>query len=126
MPSFPFSSSYTDPESYMYVFVNGVLRFEDATLVLEYETKSTDGSGKSAVQACSIPLRDVATISFSKKWMKSKVEIVTRSLKAIEGLEWAKKASLVLNVNRKHSNEARDLVSKVRIDLSEKKLRDLD
>ena len=110
----------------MYVFVDGVLRLEEAILVLEYETKSTDGSGKSAVQTHSIALNDVADVLFRKNWIKPKVEIVTHSLKAIEGLEWAKKASLVLNVNRKHSNEARDLVSKVRIDLSEKKLRDLD
>lgn len=84
-----------------------------------------DGKGKSAVQTCSISLNDIATISFKKKWVKPKVEISTRSLKVIEGLKWAKKGSLLLDVGKKHSDEARDLVSKVQIELSEKKLRDL-
>lgn len=126
MPSFPFTSSYTDPESYIYTTVNGVLRLEETVLILEYETKRMDGTAKSEVQTCSISLNDVATISFKKKWVKSKVEISTRSLKAIEELKWTKKGSLLLDISKKHNDEARDLVSKVQIELSEKKLRDLD
>ncbi|MDZ7690555.1 MAG: hypothetical protein U5K69_05365 [Balneolaceae bacterium] len=81
---------------------------------------------KSDVRVIKLSLRDLQSVDYKKGWISAKVILEARSLKVLEDIPGTDMTECVLKIKRKDRKEAENLVSKVRITMSEMKLRDLD
>ena len=103
------------------------LEDEDERLVLEFEVEDAlFGVFKSGVREAILPLRKLQSVEFKKGWFSSKVILEANSLRVFEGIPGASQGECTLKIKRENRKEAEKLISKVRLILSELKLKDLD
>ncbi len=105
----------------------GLIKLEDEQLVVEYQTKDAFLEViKSDVKEVRIPLRELQSVEFKKGWFSSKILLEGRSMWVLNDLPGADQGECALKIKRKDKKDAENLVSKIRIVMSELKLKDLD
>ncbi|MDX1636702.1 MAG: hypothetical protein R3281_01950 [Balneolaceae bacterium] len=106
---------------------NGILRLVDDYLELEFQEKDALVElFKSDVKVRRIPLCELESVEYKKGWFSAKILLEAGSMKVLEEIPGSDHGSSVLKVDRKEKDDARDLVSKIRLKMSELKLQALD
>lgn len=107
--------------------VNGLARFADDVLVLEFQTKdSFFGLIKSGVREVELPIADIVAATYKKTLVGAHLQIQAAGMKALSVLPGNKGAEVRLKIARKHRPAAQELASTLRLRLSELKLQALD
>ena len=104
---------------------NGLMKLWEKGLELEFEI-ATLGILKSGVQTVRIAYSDIQSIDYKKGWFKDKVIIQGVSMKVFEDVPGTDVATCTLRVKRKHRDNAQNLISKARMQVSEHKLDQMD
>ncbi len=120
----PFKISYLD---HGYSEVVGLFHVKKEELVLEFEQNSqfTEGSS-SGVQEISLPIAEIESIQFRKKWIGAVIEIEARSMRLLNRVPGAEQGRCELKIKRKHRKEAEHAVSTARVLISEHRLEELE
>lgn len=106
---------------------NGLLRVEEDSLVLEYQVKdSVIGILKSSLKELRIPLREISSIRFVKKLIKSRLFIKTHRMNTLAKFPGSEQGELKLYINRKNRKAAEELVSELELRIAEARLNLLD
>ncbi len=107
--------------------VDGLARFENDLLTLEFETKDAFfGIVKSGVQTIEIALSDLASVTFKKSMIRATLKLQVRSMALLEDLPGTKGGEVKLRFARKYRDEAQSLSSSLQLRLSERKLALMD
>jgi hypothetical protein len=104
--------------------VEGVLSYADKTLTLEYKTTSVLPP-KSSVQMLQLALKDLRGVELKKGIVGSKIVVQVRRMALLEHRPGVERDKLVLKLKRGDRERAAELVSQVRLELSELKLEEL-
>lgn len=106
---------------------SGLIKLDGEELVVEYQTKDAFLEiFKSDVEMVRIPLRELQSVEFKKGWFSSKIIVEARSIWALNDLPGADQGECTLKIKKKDRKDAENLISKIRILMSEMKLKDLD
>lgn len=105
----------------------GLVNLEGEDLAFEFEvTDAIFGVLNSGLQELRLPLSGLQSVEFRKGWFSSKIILEARSLKVLKDLPGSEMTECVLKIKRKDREDAQRLASKVRLVMSEMKLRELD
>lgn len=105
----------------------GMLIYDDGRLRLELRTKDTIlGIIQSDVQEYQIDVDTLNEINLERRWFRHYLDLTANSLRAFDELPGNHNSTLELKIKRKHKEKARELASRLRLELSEQKLRKLD
>lgn len=105
----------------------GLARFEDDTLWLEFQTKdSFIGLIKSEIKRIPLRAADLDSAKLKHKLMYSYLSLRASSLGALEQFPNRKGAEVELSFKRKYRDEVESLVSAILLSISEAKLTRLD
>lgn len=101
----------------------GLFKLEKDGIELEYQLQdSFIGVIKSEIKNFHLPYGELKNIRFEKGWFRTKIILEATSIRTFENLPGADHAVCTLRVKRKNWKEARDVVSKAMMQLSEYKL----
>lgn len=100
--------------------VRGDLQFEFQVSDAFFEIISSD------VEEVSIALSDLQSVEYRKGWFGAKIVLEARSLRVFEDIPGTDQAECILKIKRKDKPDAERLVSKIRLVMSEMKLKDMD
>lgn len=95
---------------------------------LEFEFQVTDAFLEiisSDVKEVRIKLEELQSIEYRKRWIGAKILIEAKSLRVFDDIPGTEQAECVLHIKRKDRQDAERLVSKIRLVMSEMKLKDL-
>ncbi|UCD23712.1 MAG: hypothetical protein JSW51_11850 [Gemmatimonadota bacterium] len=96
----------------MFTEAEGLVRFEDGRLVLEFETKDAFfGAYRSGVQELEIFPDDVAAVRYKPTLFKTELAIRARTMKKFESVPGNKLGEVKLRFKRRHRAEAEELAS---------------
>lgn len=105
----------------------GLLTYENESIHLEYQIKDAIvGQVKSGVKRFELAFADISRISFVKKWFKTELRIAMKSLQQIADIDSVEGHEVVLRFKKKNRSDAENLYSKVNLDLSEWRLRQIE
>lgn len=125
--SFAFHYSLLNPnETPPLKHVKGVLSIEDEELLFEYKLYNPQGNVLSTLNKFSINVEYLKSIELMKGLFKAKLIIRTNQMVFLDPLPGSKQGSITLEIKREDRNHAQDFASKLKIALSERKLRDLE
>jgi hypothetical protein len=103
---------------------SGILRLEEAALVLEYETcDDVLHVLKSDVKRCTLPLRDLESCSFHPGWLGANIELSVGSLELLRDVPGAAQGKLELRLARRDRLAASSLVASVNLALAHQVVR---
>lgn len=80
----------------------------------------------SDVEEVRIGLSDLQSVEYRKGWFGSKIVLEVRSLRVLEDIPGTEGAECVLKIKRKNRIDAEKLVSRIRLTISEMRLKDLE
>lgn len=110
-----------------FVEVKGLLHFKNDKLILEFDQKdSFAGILKSGVKAVEVPFSEVDSLRIYRKWFRTTVEILGKSMKIFEEIPGSNQGRVLLKIKRKDRELAENAISSARVRLSEYKLDELD
>ncbi len=120
----PFKISYLD---HGYSEVIGLFHVKKEELVLEFEQNSqfTEGTG-SGLQEIFLPLAEIESVQYRKKWIGAVIEIEARSMRLLKEVPGAEQGHCELKIKRKHRKAAEHAVSTARVLISEHRLKELE
>lgn len=105
----------------------GLIKLEGEQILCEFRVVDAIlGMIKSDVKETRIPLSDLHSVEFKKGFFRSKMIFEAQSLRVFEHVPGSEQGEWEIRIKRKDRDDARDLVSKIRLALSEMRLRDLD
>jgi len=106
---------------------SGLIKLEEEQILCEFRVVDAFlGMIKSDVKETRIPLSDLHSVKFKKGFFRSKIIFEAQSLRVFDRVPGSEQGEWEVSIKRKDRDEARDLVSKIRLALSEMRLRDLD
>ncbi len=105
----------------------GVVRFEDNVLIIEFETKdSIVGFVKSGMQELTVPVSELEEAVFKKNIFRAKILFRASRMKTFSALPNNKQGEVGLKVPKKYAKAAQDLVDSLNIAVMEAKIDRLD
>ncbi|SMO66530.1 hypothetical protein [Fodinibius sediminis] len=107
--------------------VKGLIKSSPSGLELEY--KLVDGFVgvlESEMKSVHIPFGSLEDITFEKGWFSGKIILEGTSMRAFQGLPGTEPGSRTLKIKRKDREEAQNLVSRARMQLSEYRLNEIE
>lgn len=124
MRSLPF---YMDDLNGGFMILEGILRVEKQKLYLEFQkTDAILGTYKSDVREKEIDLSEIAMMEFKKGFFSSKLIIHAKRAITFQDFPGNQLTERVLKVKKKHRDIAASISSNVNLELSERKLKELD
>lgn len=105
---------------------NGLFKLWKDGLELEFEEKFLGVFDTSGVQTVRIAYDDLQDIRYKKGWFSDKVIFEGHSMKVFDEVPGTEIATCTLTVKKKNRAEARNLISQAQVQLSERKLDQLD
>lgn len=124
--SFAFSYSLLDhSEVPPLKYIKGVLSIDGEELLFEYKLYDPQGNVLSTLNKFSILVEFLESIELMKGLFKAKLIIRTTQMVFLDPLPGSKQGSITLEIKREDRTNAQDFVTKLKIALSERKLRDL-
>ncbi|MEQ9309168.1 MAG: hypothetical protein RLN90_06905 [Balneolaceae bacterium] len=125
--SFAFSYSLLDRSGTPPLkYIKGVLSIDGEELLFEYKLYDPQGNVLSTLNKFSINVDFLESLELMKGLFKSKLIIRTTQMVFLDPLPGSKQGSITLEIKREDRSQAQDFVSKLKIALSERKLRDLE
>lgn len=125
--SFAYSYSLLNPgEVPPLKLVKGVLSIEGEELLFEYKLYDPQGNVISTLNKFSINVEFLQSIELLKGLFKAKLIIRTTQMVFLDPLPGSKQGSVTLEIKREDRTLAQDFTTKLKIALSERKLRDLE
>jgi hypothetical protein len=111
-----------------FVVMNGLLRLEKDSLIVEYQTKDNilGGVFKSQPKEARIPLRNLSEVIFKKNWFSASLLLKAYSLTDLAHFPNAEDGMAKFKIKRKHRNDAANLASSLNLRLSEIRLDEMD
>ncbi len=107
-------------------YVKGVLSIEGEELLFEYKLYDPQGNVLSTLNKFSINVQYLKSIELMKGLFKAKLIIRTTQMVFLDPLPGSKQGSITLEIKREDRTQAQDFTSKLKIALSERKLRDFE
>lgn len=105
----------------------GLLKLTENGIELEFEIKDAIlGVINSGVKTVTLDYEELKDIRFKKGWFSAKVFLEGNSMRVFEKLPRSEQAVCVLKIKRKDREDARNIVSRAKVYLSEQKLSRLD
>ena len=105
----------------------GLLKLTNGGMELEYRVQdSFVGLIKSEVKTLHLDYEDLDSITFKKGWFSAKIILKSSSMRTLEDLPGNDLGECKLKVKRKHRDEAQNVISRARVQLSEHKLKKLE
>ncbi|NGP89824.1 hypothetical protein [Fodinibius halophilus] len=105
----------------------GIMKAKKEGIELEYEIQDVlFGITHTDVQTVFLSYDKIQEVRFKKGWFSAKVIIEANSMKDVKSIPQAEQASVTLKIKRKHREEAEQVISQARLQLSENKLSQLD
>lgn len=124
MRSLPF---YTNDLNGGLMMLDGILRIEKGILHFEFQKKDAVlDVYKSELMSIEIPLSEISMMEYKKGFFISKLIIYSKKASAFKDLPGSSLTERVLRVKKKHREIAASISSNVNLELSERKLRELD
>ena len=124
--SFAFNYPLLDPSSVPPLkFVKGVLSIEGEELLFEYKLYDPAGNVLSTLNKFSIIVDYLGSVELIKGFFKTKLIIRTNQMVFLEPLPGSKQGGITLEIKREERVQAQDFTAKLKVALSERKLRDL-
>jgi len=124
MRSLPF---YMDDLNGGFMKLEGILRVEKQKLYLEFQkTDAILETYKSDVREKEIDLSEIAMMEFKKGFFSSKLIIHAKRAITFQDFPGNQLTERVLKVKKKHRDIAASISSNVNLELSERKLKELD
>lgn len=96
---------------------------------IELEFEVTDailGMMSSGIKNVVIPYAELESITYKKGWIGAKVILEGTSMRVFDDIPGTDIATCVLKFKRKHRDQARSMISKARLQLSEYQLNQLE
>ncbi|MFV1883286.1 MAG: hypothetical protein ACMZ7B_02175 [Balneola sp.] len=125
--SFAFNYSLLNPgEVPPLKHVKGVLSIEGEELLFEFKLYDPQGNVLSTLNKFSINVEYLQSIELLKGLFKAKLIIRTSQMVFLDPLPGSKQGSITLEIKREDRTQAQDFTTKLKIALSERKLRDLE
>ncbi len=113
--------------NYGFQKAKGLMKVSGKGIELEFEVKDAIlGVLSSGIKNVTVSYSDLESIAFKGGWFSSKVILEGVSMQVFEEVPGTEVATCELKIKRKDRDEARDLISKARLHLSEYKLERLD
>lgn len=110
-----------------FALVEGILSVKEHKLFVEFQKKdSVFGAIKSDVKAIEIPFSGIDMMEYKKGVFSAKLTIYGKNATALKELPGDELMTRKLKVKRKYREIAANISSKVNLELSEMKLRELD
>ncbi len=106
--------------------VKGVLSIDGEELLFEYKVYDPQGNVLSTLNKFSILVEFLENIELMKGLFKAKLIIRTTQMVFLDPLPGSKQGSITLEIKREDRAQAQDFTTKLKIALSERKLRDLE
>lgn len=105
---------------------HGVAKSTETGLILEFQVKdSFVGMVKSRVNEVPIPLDELVSIELKEGWFRQRLLIRARSLTTLANVPGHEAGLIALRIARKDRRIAREMVSVLRLTLSERELQKL-
>lgn len=124
--SFAFSYSlHNPPEVPPLKYVKGVLSIDGEELLFEYKLYDPQGNVLSTLNKFSILVEFLENIELMKGLFKAKLIIRTTQMVFLDPLPGSKQGSITLEIKREDKANAQKFTTKLKIALSERKLRNL-
>lgn len=106
---------------------NGLLHLESERIVLEFEVQDNlVGLAKSGLKEISIPFSGLDEIRYKSGFFSGKIVLAGKSMKVMEDIPGAEHGEVTLLVRRRDKNQAEQVLSRARLELSEFRLKELD
>tara|TARA_R110002124_G_scaffold285065_2_gene463140 strand:+ start:4619 stop:4996 length:378 start_codon:yes stop_codon:yes gene_type:complete len=110
-----------------FMLVEGILSVKDHKLFIEFQKKdAVVGAYKSDLSTIEIPFSDIDMMEYKKGFFSSKLIIHGKNARALTELPGDDLTVRALKVKKKNREIAANISSKVNLELSEMKLRELD
>lgn len=107
--------------------VKGLLKITGEAIILEFESKDAFlGVIKSEVKEERISFDDIERVEWKKGFFSSKIIIFGKSMRALSEIPGSDHGKLTLKFRRRDRDRAADTAGKLRMDLSEYKLNELE
>jgi len=124
MKSIPF---FIDGVHGGFMKVEGIIRYENDGLYLEYQTKDALVEAyQSSIKTVHLPLEAISYAEFKMGWFRTRLFIYADSGKTLEAIPGKELTMRMFSFKKKHRLHAANLVSKLNLELSEFKLKKLD
>ncbi|MFN1836199.1 hypothetical protein AB2B38_013125 [Balneola sp. MJW-20] len=107
--------------------VKGVVSFNDHELLFEYKLYDLAGNSISTLNKFGLELDLLKRVEYKGGWFTGgKLVFQARQLVFFEPLPGSEQGKISLNIDRSHRNDAIEFSSRLNLDMSEKRLRDLE
>lgn len=107
--------------------IEGIIRIENNCALFEFQTKdSLLGIVKSAPKIVSLLLSEIVSIEYKKTLFSSKLFLQTNIFLASKGFPNDLTNELVLKIHRKHSDMAKEFVSRINLRIAEARLSEVE
>lgn len=105
----------------------GLLKLTERGIELEFEIKDAIlGVINSGVKTVTLDYEELEDIRFKKGWFSAKIILKGNSMRVFEELPRSEQAACALKIKRRDREDARNIVSRANVYLSEQKLSRLD
>lgn len=115
------SIPFEDPTTEGRGAAHGVVRLDGTVLVIEYRVKRGHVSLESEVHTVKLPLGDTG-IDIEKRWFRVELVIQAARLTDVEEFPGAEQGRLVLQIPRKYTKAARELIEAARVRALDRKI----
>lgn len=106
--------------------VKGLLKVTGEEITLEFESKDAFvGMIKSDLKEVRISFDDIERVEWKKGFFSSKMSIFGKSMRVVSEIPGADHGKITLKFRRRDRDRAADIAGKLRMDLSEHKLKEL-
>ena len=110
-----------------FIEVTGLLRINTEGILLEYHKKDPlGGLIHSSLEEVHLTWNKIEKVEFKRGFFSAKLIITGTSMKALAELPGVEQGKLTIKVKRKDRDDLHHLSSRVRLELSDMKLRELD
>lgn len=110
-----------------FMLLEGILSVKGAKLFIEFQKKDAlMGAYKSDLQTIEIPFSEIDMMEFKKGFFSSRLIIYGKNARALSELPGDDLTTRKLKIKKKNRDIAASISSKVNLELSEMKLREMD
>jgi hypothetical protein len=104
--------------------LDGVVRFQDSTLVIEFREKKWLGLIEGAIRSIAIPIEQLAGVELDRGLLGATLIVRVHDLCAFVSIPWAQgNAEVQLSVSKKHIDDAVVLAQNVALEKADRLIR---
>ena len=106
---------------------DGILRLNEDSLLFEFQVKDAFfGVVKSDVKSIILNVADIAAIDYKRSIFRGLIYLRSHSVNTVSEIPGHKGGEVRMSIKRKYCDDAEELISSLRLAISEAKLKSLD